>query len=499
MITIDIAPGVVQVASRKAKTSNYRETHLIRWEGGTMLPFGGWEEIDYDAFASRLRVIHKWVDNDGNILTAFLCEQHAYVDVGDGILIDITPTDGLEPPPGVGEGGFGDGPFGVDDYGEPPEGVSRNIVATAAYTLDNWGEELRAMTSPDGRLLYWTPASPSTELAAVPNAPAGRTFVVTPERHIMIFEAGGEPGRVEWSDEEDDTEWTPGTTTKAGGFNVEPRSPIIAARVTASGVLFHTARAAHVTRWVGLPYIYEASDTKIADCPPPLSAACIVPIPEGFMWLSINGFWVFNGVACYPVDCPIWEWIRSQFNIGFSKYYASALVNPAKFEVWFNFVSTEAQLNDRMAVFNYRDKTWTMGNISRVCGAAFQSDANPLMSDGERVYRHETGYDYPGVDELPWAETFGLNMINGSIKTTLRQLLPEIISGNANAIQFKFYKSNNPTIRTETLSDAKQVRSNGYVDVRESARDIRMRVEMILAEEWSLGTVQVDAVGRGTK
>lgn len=497
MITIDLLPGVVNVASRKAKTASCRETHLVRWEGNTMLPFKGWETIDYAAFASRLRVIHKWVDNDGNILQAFLCEEHCYVDTGDGILTDITPIDGIATPPGVGEGGYGDGLYGMGNYGESPEGVSRDIVATPSFTLDNWGEELRAMTSADGRLLYWLPSTPTVELALVPNSPLGRTFVVTPERHIMIFEAGSEPGRVEWSDEEDDTEWTPGTTTKAGGFNVEPRSPVITARVGPGGIFFSTSRAAHMTRWVGSPYVYS-TDTRIAECPPPLSAAAIVPVPEGLMWLAINGFWIFNGVGCYPLDCNIWEWIRSQLNIDFSKYFAAALPNPSKFEVWFNFTSTDASFNDRMAVFNYKDKNWTMGQLSRICGAAFQSDANPLMSDGTYVYRHEVGYDYSGAD-MPWAETHVINSGNGSLLSTIRQMLPEIIAGNAQAVQFKFYKSKNPTVRTETISTAKAVRSNGYADIRESGRDIRMRTEMILPEEWSLGTVQMDVVARGQK
>lgn len=498
MITIDLPPGVVNVASRKAKTGSCRETHLVRWEGSTMLPVGGWETIDYTAFASRLRVIHKWVDNAGQILVAFLCEQHCYVDVGDGILIDITPIDGIAAPPGVGDGGFGDGLYGDGLYGDPPEGVSRDIVATPCYTLDNWGEELRAMTSADGRYLYWTPQAPTTELSAVPNAPAGRTFVVTPERHAMIFEAGGEPGRIEWSDEEDDTEWTLSTTTKAGGFSVEPRSPIISARVGPGGIFFSTARAAHLTRWVGSPYIYEASDTKISDCPPPISAAAIVSVPEGLMWLAVNGFWMFNGVGCYPVDCSVWEWVRKQFNISFSRYFAAAMPNPSKFEVWFNFVSSDASFNDRLVIFNYKDKTWSMGRLSRICGAAFQSDANPLMSDGEWVYRHETGFDYPG-EEMPWAETFVINTGNGSLKTTIRQMLPEIISGSPQAVRFKFYTSNNPTKNVEVLSSGKNVRDNGYVDVRVSGRDIRMRTEMIAQMEWSLGSVQMDVVGRGTQ
>lgn len=49
MTTIELPPGVVNTASRKAKTGSCRETHIVRWEGGTMLPFGGWEAIDYAA------------------------------------------------------------------------------------------------------------------------------------------------------------------------------------------------------------------------------------------------------------------------------------------------------------------------------------------------------------------------------------------------------------------------------------------------------------------
>lgn len=499
MITIDLPPGAVNVASRKARTGSYRETHLVRWEGNTMLPFGGWEKIDYDDFDSRLRVIHKWVDNDGNVLVAFLCEQHCYVDVGDGALIDITPVDGIEAPPGVGEGGFGDGPYGDGNYGESPtEGVSRAIVATPCWTLDNWGQDLRAMASADGRLLAWSPSTSSNPLVAVDGAPAGRTFVVTPERHIMIFDAGGEPGRIEWSDEEDDTEWTVGTTTKAGGFNIEPRASTVVAKSTASGIFFSTVRAAHLTRWIGSGYVYSTSDTKIADCPPPLSAASIIPVPEGLMWAAVNGFWAFNGVGCYPVDCAIFEWIRSRINIEFSKYYAAMVPNPSKYEVWFNFVSVEESYNDLAAVYNYKDRNWCMARISRICGAAFQSDANPLMSDGEHVYRHEIGFDYPGA-EMPWAETHVINSGNGSLNTTIRQMLPEVVSEELRPVRFRFYKSNNPTRRDETISGPKTIRDNGYVDVRESARDFRMRIEMMKSVSWSLGITQMDVIARGQK
>ena len=64
-----------------------------------------------------------------------------------------------------------------------------------AYSLNNFGALLFAMTSADGRLLHWDPASAPGTLATVvtpiagSTVPLGRCFVVTPERFIQIFGA----------------------------------------------------------------------------------------------------------------------------------------------------------------------------------------------------------------------------------------------------------------------------------------------------------------------
>lgn len=493
---LDLPPGVVNTNSRKRNSANWRETHLVRWEGPTLEPVGGWEKLDYPLFSSVCRAMHKWTSNAGIQYTAYLCEEHCYVDAG-GDITEITPIDGIAPPPSSDSGGYGDLLYNDDTYGDERAARSRRVLITPAYTLDNWGEQLRVMTSNDGRLLSWDPATPTTPLVAVTDAPVGnRSFVVTPERHIILFGAGGAPAKFAWCDQEDDTDWNiADVTSKAGEYDVEPRSPIVAHKLIAGGVLMMTARGvAYLIRNIGLPYVYAYE--KVGECPTPLSAASIAEYPEGAIWASSAGFWAFNGVSVGPVECPVWDWIRDQMDVFSSKYEANIVNVSSKGELWFSFSTNATPRPDKVIIFNYRDNVWSMGSLSRTCGLSFPNDPNPLMSDGLNVHKHEEGYIYNG-EELPWAETFTMNIASGVVMTTIMKMLPEVVAP-ANVL-FNFYKVNNPSSEMETMSAAKYVKSNGYVDVRETARDMRMRVSGVVGGYWSLGPVEVEIVGRGQK
>lgn len=494
---IDFPPGVANETSKRRNKINWREVNLVRWDGSTMLPVGGWNRLNYSAFASNIRAAFRWTDNNNIQYTAYLCEEHCYVDDGSGTLIDITPEDGIAPPSDLSVGGWGDGAYSDSTYGTPRDGmVSRLSVAPPAYTLDNWGQELRVMTTADGRLLRWDPSSPSDPLVAVTGAPVGNhSFVVTPDRFIILFGSGGDPSRFDWCDQEDDTDWTPSTTSKAGGFNVEPAATIVSHCLSPTGVLMFTSRLAYTIQSVGLPYVF-GYDKLPSECPPPYSPAAIASTPEGDIWFAINGFWLFNGVNAAPILCPIWDWINNSINKSVSRYTASMVDIVAKFELWLFFAAgDDATQNNRVVIHNYRDQTWSMGTLARTCGVASPNDPNPILASVDTVYRHEDGYNYDGAD-LPWAETHTFNAPGGAL-TTVKQMLPDV--EGASAIQFKFVKRANPASDVETTSAAKLVRSNGYVDVRETARDMRMRVETIVGATWSLGPIEVDMTARGRK
>lgn len=495
---VDFPPGISHQVSRRRNQVSWREANLVRWSGETLNPVGGWSKVGYADFGSPIKKIHRWIDNSGNRHIAYLCEEHCYVDSGDGVLNDITPVDGFSPAPIGGQGGYGDELYGVKPYGTPRAPAERYNPLTPVFTLDNWGQELRAMTSTDGRLLRWDPSEVGAKLTAVPNAPTNnRTFVVTPERTIILFGAGGVKSQFMWSDQENDTNWTPGTTSKAGSYSVEPAAHIVSCENTPVGTVMFTTRSAYIIKYIGLPFVY--SYEKIADCPPPLSPGALAPVPYGLVWMAHNGFWKFDGSDVTPLPCSVWDWVKNNRDEAISQILSSAYVVHGNFEVWFNFVGVGDLNNSRVAVFNYKENIWTMGYISRNCGNSVPNDPNPLMAMDKVLYKHEVGFEYPG-SPMPWIESHVMNIAAGVRLSTIRQMLPEI-SGDLGSVQFKVIKLNNPNdpASKETESAPKPIRSNGYVDVRETARDFRLRVEMVAPRGWSLGPIDVDMTGRGFK
>ena len=301
--------SVGTVASYIGTTLTLTSPALISGVNGEDLTFSGGNYF----FASRCKMVHSWHGLDGISYIAYLCEQNLYIDLG-GTLYDVTPLDGIVPPTSL-VGGYGDGLYNDSTYGTPrsvPGAISITKIPDA-YSLDNFGTILYAMTSSDGRLLRWDPSngppgpvtgtflsgtftntSPNitmvtantgavkpgmvaydsvagtligtvltfvgTALVLTANAaiggtainiafanfstvqpadagrgpvPHGRSFVVTPDRFIMIFGStqdgttdGGNFRRIAWCDQENPGAWDYlNVTSQAGFFDLEPAAP----------------------------------------------------------------------------------------------------------------------------------------------------------------------------------------------------------------------------------------------------------------------------------
>src|SRR6187551_3625469 len=277
MLPIQFPPGVTNLASKNAKIVNWRESNLVRWHEGTLKPVGGWEKQVYTSnFVGKIRKMHRWSDNANVIYTAYLTETNVYVEI-DGVLTDITPVGGLSSPTGN-NGGYSDYKYNKLAYNTPRPGQNRLRLYTPVYSLDNWGQELRVMTSNDGRLLRWDPAAPTSKLTAVVGAPTGnRSFVVTPERHIMLFGMGAFD-KFGWCDEENDTNWAfTDILSRAGFYDLSPKSPIVATQMFEGGQLVFTPAMSYIVTWVGLPYVYSLR--PIGQIPIPISPASICNTP----------------------------------------------------------------------------------------------------------------------------------------------------------------------------------------------------------------------------
>lgn len=510
---MEIPPGVVAKPTKKMNSSSYAEVNLVRWVEGSFVPVGGQERYGYAAFASRCRKVHAWIDTLGVTHIAYLCEANVYVDTG-GVITEITPTGGMiAPSPDPTLGGYGDGAYGSDPDPSDAYGTARHTGGAARaktvpywFSIDNWGQQLLVMTSVDGRLLYWDPTVISGAgllLQAVPTSPTGRGFVVTPDRFVIMFgitSGGGSFRRWGWCDQENYSDWNfASTTNKAGFYDLEPASPFITACNGKHGVLFFTARKAYVARYTGLPYIYTQEELS-EDCTP-WSPASITNTSMQMFWMSEQGAWTFDGTQITPVQCLVRDWINDDIDVIKVRQQACCVHVGEYSEFWWFFPQEGQPYNTRCVIYNYREGWWSQGRMARSAGLSSDFDSFTIMANGTVAYKHESGFNYPDGTELPWAETFNINMGSGAGLTTFKQMMPDL-DGDSTNIGFQLYYKNDRTDKTvEKITPVRMIRDGGYVDFRTTARDFRLRISSISASvtPYTLGQHLIDITPRGSR
>ena len=498
---IEFPAGITTLLSRSSRIANWRDGNLVRWDDGiTLRPISGWEQIPYPtAFASKVRAIHRWMTTTGIFYTAYLCEQHCYIDTG-GTLFDATPTGGMQPFTGL-QAGYGEKDYGEEAYGTVRSGLSSIAKFSPAWSINNWGEDLLFMTSYDGRLLRWKPSASSTKASAVPNAPiTNRQFVVTPQHHCMLFQMGGKFGDFGWCSEENIEDWDfASLVNTAGKFTVDPFAPIIAAHSSALGILVCTPAMSHFVEYSGLPYVYR--QRPIGKVPMPISAASMSSIPEGIMWISVEGFWLYNGNSADIINCPMWDVISSRMDFERTVVDSHSVNMLVRGEIWWFWVDPVFGLGPtRYTSYDYRSKVWMSGYLRRSCGNTYANDKYPIMSDGTKIWKHETGFSYPEALFMPFLESQTLNINGGDSWMTINKILPDI-AGDRTAIAFSVSKHNDRSNYAEqTYSPQRTVNEHGWVDIRETARDLRLRIDMIRNADWStVGPIIFDSRKRGRK
>lgn len=152
MLPVQIPPGVVRQSTPLASKGRYWDANLVRWRNGQLMPVGGWQRVSATQLPSPARTLFPWATNSGLRLLALGCDTKLYV-LDGSTYDDITPADYVQTSSQV--DGFGVWNYNAEDYGTPRSVPAPGITMPFSWTMDNWGEELLAVSSSDGRLLRW--------------------------------------------------------------------------------------------------------------------------------------------------------------------------------------------------------------------------------------------------------------------------------------------------------------------------------------------------------
>jgi hypothetical protein len=490
-IPIKLPPGIYRNGTEYQAAGRWYDANLVRWYENTLRPMGGWRKRATGQMSGSCRGFITWRDNSANRWIAAGTHTKLYAMNEAGTLKEITPTSftaGVAD--AISKTGYGYSTYGALAYGtaRPDTGL---ITPATTWSMDTWGEYLVACSNADGKIYEWQLGfTTPTIAAAITNAPtSNKAILVTAERILFALGAGGNPRKVQWCDQENNTVWTPAGDNQAGDYELATPGTLIAGKRVKGVNLLFTDVDVHTAQYVGAPFVYGFE--KAGSGCGLISAQSVAAIDTAAIWMSKSGFWIYDGyVKPLPSDVSDYVFGNMNFNQS-SKVYA---VHNSKYgEIWWYYPSSQSTENDSYVTFNYRENSWNIGTLARTAGTDAGVFVNPLMvsSDGY-IYEHEVGFSYDGASV--YAESGPVQLGNGDNIMSVRQVVPDEQTLGEAVVSFK--TRNYPTGTQSTFGP---YTAANPTDVRFAARQVNVKVTGAVLADWRIGVMRLDAIPSGKR
>lgn len=437
------------------------------------------------------RGMFAWRDNAFNRWCAIGTASKLYVYTG-GSIYDISPA-GLvagrvDSFAGV---GFGFGPYGTGVFGAAA--IVTTILDAATWSFDNWGQFLVGCSIADGKLYQWNLLT-GTPAVVITNAPTGCTaLIVSAERYMIALGAGGDPRRVSWSDQEDNTTWTPTALNTAGGLNLVTNGRLRTARKVRGQIILFTDTDIHALNYIGTPFIYGTE--RVGGFCGIISSNAVAVVDSGAVWMGQQSFFRYDG-SLHDVPCDVADFVFQGLNRTQAVKIYSGL-NSSFGEVWWFYPSLNSNEVDRYVVWNYRENHWSIGALARSSWADSGVFPYPMATSPDGyIYEHENGWTADGAPLL--AQRFltsgPVEIGSGDRVVSVTQVIPdEAMNGQVNLTFGTGFTPEGPSYTAGPYTLAP------YTDVRFTGRQVSMSVDSVVDADWRLGHLRFDAVQGGRR
>jgi hypothetical protein len=262
-------------------------------------------------------------------------------------------------------------------------------------------------------------------------------------------------------------------------------------------------------RYIGPPFTFglQQLSSNITIMGPNAAVAT-----EDFVfWMGIDNFYIYAGQT-QQLPCPVKDKVFLDFNLNQTdKVYAG--INSEYGEViWLYPSETNAVANggdgqnDRYVIYNYNEKVWYYGSITRSAWLDRGTRSYPIAAGGGYLYNHELGYDNDGVAMDSYIESAPIDIGDGDKFLYVRRIIPDLTfngSTNLSSPQATFtlktrdfpgqsFSDDSTGTVTRTASSPVENFTN-QLYMRARGRSFAMRVESeALGARWKLGSPRID-------
>ena len=416
----------------------------------------------------------------------------------------------------------------ADDFSGWGDAASGGLTTTTQIRLwshDNFGEDL-LINPRDDEIYYWDKTNNVTTRAVKLNTITGtkrsvptkakQVLVSDRDRHVIAFGSDGlnssssatdgdgiqDPLLIRFSDQENPTEWFPTATNTAGDLRLGAGSTFVQAVETKREILVWTDTALTSMRFIGPPFTFGLQ--QLSSNITIMSPNAAVATEDFVFWMGIDTFYVYAGQT-QTLPCTVKDKVFLDFNLE-QRDKVVAGINSEFSEVTWFYPSANATDNDKYVTYNYSEKVWYFGTLSRTAWLDRGTRNFPIATGNSLIYNHEIGYDDDGSSMDSFIESAAIDIGDGDRFSYIRKVIPDLtFDGSTNLstpqATFTVKARNNPgadfdstqsgtTSRTQTTPVEEFTEQ---LDLRVRGRSFALRVESdALGSKWKLGSPRVD-------
>ena len=418
---------------------------------------------------------------------------------------------------GWGAGGYGGVNADLTTFGWGEAAASGTTAQIRLWSHDNFGEDL-LLNPKDDAIYYWDKTNTVSNRAVLLSSLSGASDVPTIakqilvsdiDRHVIAFGANTigtttqDPLLIRFGSQESLTDFTPTATNTAGDLRLSSGSTFVQAVETKQQILVFTDRSLFSMRFIGPPFTFGLQElSKNITIMSPKAA---VAVDDAVFWMGKDTFYLYGGQT-QQIPCTVREKVFLDFNLSqVDKVFAA--VNSQWGEIWWFYPSASSTENDKYVIYNYLEKTWYYGNLSRTAWHDRGIRRFPIAAGSSYLFDHETGNDDDGSPMTASIESSQIDIGDGYQFSFIKQLIPDITfegstsdTGNPTAtFTLQARKgpgstyANSSSGSSERTSTTSVEQFTDLINVRLRGRSFNMKLESTAqGVAWKLGTPRVD-------
>ena len=393
------------------------------------------------------------------------------------------------------------------------------------WSQDNYGENL-LFNVRDGSIFLWKKADGLTSRGVALATETGAIDCPTICRQVMSSDRDGhviafgcnpvgssiqDPLLIRWSNYETNLDWEITESGTAGDLSLGSGSEFVRAAETKREVIIWTDTSLHSLTFLGPPDTFGLA--QISNNITIVAPNAVAAVDDVMFWMGRDTFYSYDG-RVQTLPCAVRQKVFGDINRDRLRTIYAGVNSEFTEIIWF-YPSASATENDSYVVYNYGEKVWYYGNMSRTAwidrGIRNFPQATGTLTY-PYLYNHEFGTDDDGSPITSYVESSPFDLGEGENFGFIDKVIPDLTFDGSTVdspvVDFTMQARNFPGANYNVSQTGSATRTSttpveqftNQIFVRVRGRSMSLKVSSNTAGvQWRLGTPRVNVKQDGRR